>query len=102
MAAVKWKQATVLARLQPDCDLDQGGRPATGRLAAPGVEGVHPHSLLAEAERAIWSVGAGAGIGGLLLGWLPGRRRRSQYGADCSATVAEAQQVVEDRRRQAE
>ena len=37
---------------------------------------VFTNSLLAEAERAIWYVGAGAGIGGLLLGWLLGRRRR--------------------------
>ncbi len=42
---------------------------------------VFTNSLLAEAERAIWYVGAGAGIGGMLLGgflgWLLGRRRRS-------------------------
>jgi len=37
---------------------------------------VFTNSLLAEAERAIWYVGAGAGVGGLLLGWLLGRRRR--------------------------
>ncbi len=41
---------------------------------------VFTNSLLAEAERAIWYVGAGAGIGGLLLGgflgWRLGRRRR--------------------------
>jgi uncharacterized protein (TIGR02246 family) len=37
---------------------------------------VFTNSLLAEAERAIWYVGAGAGVGGLLLGWLLGRWRR--------------------------
>jgi hypothetical protein len=37
---------------------------------------VFTNSLLAEAERAIGYVGAGAGIGGLLLGWVLGRRRR--------------------------
>ncbi|MEF8755681.1 MAG: nuclear transport factor 2 family protein [Accumulibacter sp.] len=42
---------------------------------------VFTNSLLAEAERAIWYVGAGAGIGGMLLGgllgWRLGWRRRS-------------------------
>jgi len=38
---------------------------------------VFTNPLLAEAERAIWYVGAGTGIAALLLGWLLGRRRRS-------------------------
>ena len=37
---------------------------------------VFTNSLLAEATRAIWYAAGGAAIGGLLLGWLLGRRRR--------------------------
>ncbi|MBL8394915.1 MAG: nuclear transport factor 2 family protein [Candidatus Accumulibacter sp.] len=37
---------------------------------------VFTNSLIGEAKQAIWYAGAGAGIGGLLLGWLLGRRRR--------------------------
>jgi uncharacterized protein (TIGR02246 family) len=37
---------------------------------------VFTNSLLAEATRVIWYAAGGAAIGGLLLGWLLGRRRR--------------------------